>query len=111
MLNATQVMKVLENLPLNSVVFVSYIAGRKPHAKAYQEGERAVEDEGISPRHFTGTFQGVRLAGKHKEPVFTLWVEERDSVHRDGKKTPGAFRAFNPSLGKVLTLEVVSRAS
>lgn len=111
MLNGNDVLKVLENLPVDSIVFVSYIPGRKPHAKAFEAGERAVVDEGISPRHFTGKFKGVRRTAKLQEVVFTLWVEERDSVHRDGTKTVGAFRAFNPSLGKLLTLTVVHKAS
>lgn len=110
MMNPDDVMKVLTGLPLDSVLFVSYVPGRKPHARACQEGERAIE-EGISPRHFTGTFKGVHRSKRLNEVVFTLWVEERDSVRRDGTKTPGAYRAFNPSLGRVLTLKVVQRAS
>lgn len=108
-MDANTAYDILKDLPLESTIFVSYIPGRKPHAKAYQEGERAVVDEGISPRHFTGTFQGLSKS-KRGEMVFTIWTEERDSVGRDGSKTKGAYRAFNPSLGRLLTLEVVRRA-
>lgn len=109
-MDATTAYELLKDLPLDSVLFVSYIPGRRPHAKAYREGERAVMQEGISPRHFTGTFKGVSKTKRLNEVVFTLWCEERDSVHRDGTITNGAYRAFNPSLGRLLTLEVVKKA-
>lgn len=107
-MDATTAYDLLKDLPLDSTVFVSYVPGRAPSAQALREGERAM-NEGISPRHFTGTFKGVSKT-KRNEVVFTLWVEERDSIARDGTKTPGAYRAFNPSLGRLLSLEVVRRA-
>ena len=109
MLNAAATLKILKNLPLESVLFVSYIAGREPKPQALETANRAVHDEGISPRHFTGTFKGVWITLKG-EVAFTLWVEERDSIARDGSKSPGAYRTFNPSLGQLMTLEVLSVA-
>lgn len=108
-MDATTAYEILKDLPLDSTLFVSYVAGRAPSAQALREGERAM-NEGISPRHFTGTFKGVRKTKRTDEVVFTLWCEERDSVHRDGTVTNGAYRAFNPSLGRLLTLEVVKKA-
>jgi len=103
MVNGKQMVAALKDVPLNSTVFVSYLAGRRPGPQARQEAARSVS-EGINPRHFTGKFRGIYFTQKWKEPVLTLWVEERDS---DGKR--GAFRAFNPQLGRMLTLEVVER--
>ena len=108
-MDANTAYELLKDLPLDSILFVSYIPGRRPHAKAYREGARAIE-EGISPRHFTGALKGVSRTKRLNEVVFTLWCEERDSVHRDGTVTNGAYRAFNPSLGRLLTLEVVQKA-
>ena len=107
-MDANTAYDTLKDLPLESIVFVSYIPGRRPSAQAIREGERSIA-EGVSPRHFTGAFKGVSKT-KRNEVVFTLWVEERDSIGRDGTKTQGAYRAFNPTLGRLLTLEVVQRA-
>ena len=107
-MDANTAYDTLKDLPLDSVVSVSYVPGRRPSARAIEEAARAIES-GISPRQFTGTFKGVSKT-KRNEVVFTLWVEERDSIAADGTKTPGAYRAFNPSLGRLLSLEVVQRA-
>lgn len=108
MLNTTDTVKALKDVPLNSVLFVSYVPGRKPSTRAYQEAQRAIEVEGISPRHFTGRLHSAHMTRKG-EFVFTLWVEERDST-QDGKVVHGAYRAFNPALGTLLTLQVLEKA-
>lgn len=48
---------------------------------------------------------------KFNEPVLTMWVEERDSTNKDsGQVVRGAYRAFNPCLGKLIHLSVLERA-
>jgi hypothetical protein len=108
-LSWTDMVAALKDVPKGSTIFVSYIPGRPAAAQALREGERATA-EGVSPRHFTGRLDRVWQTKRYREWCFTLWVEERDSTHRNGTMTRGAFRAFNPSLGRLLTLEVIQRA-
>jgi hypothetical protein len=100
-ISGTEMVKRLKDVAEDSIVFVSYLAGRRPSTQALRECSRAGE-EGISPRHFTGHFKKVWVT-KRGEPVLSVWVEERDSKGRQG-----AFRTFNPSLGKLLSLEVLA---
>lgn len=104
MINTAQMLQVLKDVPVGSTVFVSYKAGRRPGPNAALECARA-ESEGINLRHFTGKLEGVHKA-KNGDHYFTLWVEERDSI-KNGTPSPGNYRAFNPALGTLLTLEVL----
>lgn len=110
MVNTDKMLEVLKDVPPGSVVFVSYTAGRRGSPQAAQEAARAVE-EGLSLRHFTGKLEGVhKHTTKRGQWYFTLWVEERDSI-KNGQKTQGNFRAFNPSLGTLHHIEVIERAA
>jgi hypothetical protein len=108
MINTTKMVEILKDVPVGSKIFVSYNAGRRPGPKAAQECARA-EEEGINLRHFTGKLEGVHVTKKGQH-YFTLWVEERDSI-KDGVKSQGNFRAFNPALGALHTLEVLEVAA
>lgn len=109
-MDATQLVQRMKDVPVDSILFVSYLAGRRPTPRAYQEASRSIA-EGIAPRHFTGRFVSLTFTKRFQEPVLTLWVEERDSTNKDsGQVVRGAYRAFNPCLGKLLTLSVVERA-
>ena len=111
MINATQLESKLQNVPEGSIIFVSYIPGRPPTSRAISEARRAIVEEGIAPRHFTGALKALWKT-KKGQTVLTLWVNERDSVSRDGAgMTEGAYRAFNPSLGRLLSVEVIQRAA
>jgi hypothetical protein len=109
MINQAKMLEILKGVPPGSIIFVSYSAGRRPSPQALIESARAVE-EGLALRHFTGKLEGVHKKGKvhWDEYYFTVWVEERDSA-KNGM-TPGNFRAFNPSLGRLHHLEVIQRA-
>lgn len=100
-ITGSQMFERLKDIPEGSVLFVSYIAGRPPCPQALRECARA-DREGIAPRHFTGHLASLWV-NRRGEHGITMWVEERDSA--DGK--PGAYRRFNPSLGKLFTLEVI----
>ncbi len=104
MIDANEMVLKMVDVPVDSIVFVSYLAGRPASPRAAQEAARALA-EGVNPRHFTGRFKGVSFT-KKGDPVMTLWVEERDSA-----SGPGAYRAFNPCLGKLLALEVLQANS
>lgn len=106
-MNGNQMVEVLKDVPLDSIVFVSYLAGRRPTDRAIREASRSLA-EGIAPRHFTGKFRGIYYTQKWKEPILTVWVEERDSGN---PMSQGAYRAFNPALGRLITLEVVQVAN
>jgi hypothetical protein len=105
MLNSTEMVLKMVDVPVDSVVFVSYVAGRPSSPQAALESARS-RAEGINPRHFTGRFKGISFTKKANEPVMTLWVEERDS---QGGSVRGAYRAFNPALGTLLALEVLEK--
>ena len=109
MVNQATMLEILKDIPPGSVIFVSYSAGRQPCPQALRESARAVE-EGIALRHFTGKLEGVhKKVRSRNEWYFTLWVEERDS-EKNGTLTPGNFRAFNPSLGRLHHIAVIEKA-
>lgn len=95
---------LLKDMPEGTKLFVSYTAGRQPSPQALRECSRSAQ-EGIAPRHFTGTLKSVWVTKRH-QPVLTMWVEERDSGDR---LTPGAYRTFNPALGKLRVLVVLEQ--
>ena len=95
----------LKDMPEGTKLFVSYTAGRPPSTQALRESARAGE-EGIAKRYFTGTLKSVWLTKRFQEPVLTMWVEERDS---GPNLTPGAYRTFNPRLGKLRVLVVLEQ--
>jgi len=101
MITAAQMVKAMENVALDSIVFVAYTAGRPAGPQGIEECSKARE-EGINLTHYTGQFKGIRVT-KKGEHVMTLWVQERGEN--------GAYRAFNPSLGTLRTLEVIQPAA
>jgi hypothetical protein len=103
-ITATQMAEMMKDVPMDSIVFVGYLAGRPSGPQGIKEASFARE-QGINLTHYTGQFKGIRVT-KKGEPVMTLWVEERDSA-----SGPGAYRAFNPALGTLRTLEVIKRAA
>lgn len=107
-LTAIDVVRVLKDVPLESILFVSYLAGRQPTPQAIKEAQRS-SFEGIASRHYTGALKALTTTQKG-ETVVTLWVEERDSPRGSGGLQRGAYRAFNPSLGRMLVLEVLELA-
>lgn len=105
-LNEQTMLSVLETAGIGTKVFVSYLPGRP--VKGFTpliEAQRAV-DEGIALRHFTGTLEGLKV-NKKGEAYMILWSLERDSLQPDGSLTEGNYRAMNPSLGELLTIEVL----
>lgn len=105
-MNEAEMLEKLAGCGRGTRVFLSYIAGRvNLHPNAQAERERA-EDEGLNLRHYTGTLESLRDTSKGQK-LLTLWVEERDSHTPEGALVPGNYRAFNPNLGRMLTLEVL----
>lgn len=102
MINAKEMAKRLANVPLDSIVFVGYVAGRPVGPQGIKEAAIAIE-EGFNLTQYTGQFRGIREA-RNGDLILTVWVQER------GVGSPGAYRAFNPSLGTLRTLEVLELA-
>lgn len=86
-----------------SQVFVSYVPGREPTARAVREAGRSSR-QGISRRHFVGTLHRVWRT-KRGQPVITVLCDNRDD-ERTGSQQ--GYRTFNPELGSLLVLEVLS---
>jgi len=100
MINATQMAEKMKDVPLDSIVFVAYEAGRPSGPQGIAESAKA-RQEGLNLTHYTGHFKGIRVT-KSGHHVMTLWVQERGEA--------GAYRAFNPALGTLRTLEVLQLA-
>jgi len=101
MITALQMVQKMKDVPLNSVVFVGYLAGRPAGPQGIKEASKARE-QGINLTHYTGQFRGIRVTRK-REVIMTVWVQERGEA--------GAYRAFNPALGTLRTLEVIQLAA
>jgi hypothetical protein len=103
MMNEISTMKALVGVPEGATLFVSYLPGREPTARAVREAERA-RQEGLARRHFLGTLASQRIT-KKGEFVFTVLCDNRDDERRG---TQDGYRTFNPSLGTLLAVEVIA---
>ena len=104
MLTAQDMVAKLDGVEKGATVFVSYLAGKAPTARAMEEAERA-EREGYSKRWFFGRLES-KWTTKKGEPVFCVYSLTRDNS--DDPAAEGHYRTFNPALGKLLSLEVVA---
>lgn len=86
-----------------ALVFVSYNAGRAPTARAIREASPALE-AGMNRRHFVGKFAGLSL-NQRGEVYFTVLCDNR--INENTGSAPH-YRSFNPSLGKLINLEVIN---
>lgn len=98
-----EMLNKLREIPFGSLVFVSYTAGREPTDRAIRESKRS-RREGINGRHFIGTLEVVRRT-KKDEVIMVIKCDNRED-ERNGY--PYGFRAFNPNVGTLLTLERIS---
>ena len=104
-LDQTDLLDALASVPLGSVLFVSYVAGREPTERA------RVEAAGEVPRrYFTGVLHNIWCT-KKGEWVLTMWTWNRKTRQKDGTFVEGAYRTFNPSLGKLIVVDVIRPAS
>lgn len=102
MLTETEALEKLSSAQPGATLFVSYLAGRPPTDRAVREARRA-EREGFARRHFTGVLTDAWVTRKG-EFVFRVLCGERDDERRG---TEDGYRTFNPSLGTLLSLEVI----
>jgi len=102
MMNSEQMVNTLKNVPEGALLFVSYIAGREPTERAIQEAKPHTENPARSRRHFVGTLSRVWTA-RNGDPILTIHAHNRNT----GDKA-GGYRSFNPSLGQLLAVQVLS---
>ena len=86
------------NATKETVVFVRYITGRKATVQAVKEAQEAA-DWGKTPEEFLGHFESLRRT-KKGDLVLTLFVHNRGET--------GKFRAFNPNLGDLKEVQILS---
>lgn len=96
MLNATDIAALLANATENTIVHIDYIAGRPATDRAIKEYAEA-SDWNKPSTSYTGHFAGMKT-NKFGELVVTLFVHNRGEA--------GKYRAFNPKVGKVLSLRI-----
>lgn len=102
MLTTTDMLARLSNVSRGTLLFVSYAAGREPTARAIEEARPHTENPKRSRRHFVGELSSVWTA-RNGDTIMTVYVHNRDTGGE-----PGAYRSFNPALGELLALEVLS---
>jgi len=90
-----------------SLIFASYSAGKEPTPKALRESFRAIRMEGLAPRHCLGRLVRVWTT-KKGQTVMTVFADTRDTEHYNGQMTEGAYRTYNPSLGRLWGLEIIN---
>lgn len=100
-----QMIEKLRSTEPGSILFVSYEAGREPTDRAILESERAVLKEGLARRHYVGELKAMWTT-KRGDTVLTIMAYNRDRVS-GGKLVEGGYRTFNPSLGQLLSVEVI----
>lgn len=87
---------VLANATSDTIVHLTYAAGRPANAQGKREFAEA-RDWNKHPREFVGNFVSLKR-NKRGEQVLTLFVHNRGEV--------GAYRTFNPSLGEIKSIVV-----
>jgi hypothetical protein len=103
MISAQEMLTRLNGVQKGQRVFVSYVAGRPPTARAEREAQKA-DDEGYSKRWFEGSLESVWVT-KKGEPVMTVLSTTR--YNQDDPTAEAHYRTFNPALGCLLTLEIL----
>lgn len=98
MLNANDIAALLANATEETIVHVEYLAGRPVTERAKREFEEA-SDWNKPATSYVGNFAGMKT-NKWGELVVTIFCHNRGEI--------GAYRAFNPKVGKVLSLRVVN---
>lgn len=89
---------LLANATPDTIIHLDYVARRPASAIAHEEFE-AAQDWGKRPTSYIGNFSSLKR-NKKGEIVLTLFVHNRGEI--------GKYRAFNPTLGTLRHIEVVT---
>ena len=101
-MNEKDMIEKLKGVTNGSILFISYEPGAKSTKKAIKESHFDTKIIGCNPRHFVGEYIGLQVCNTG-EVILIVNVFNR---RRDGLY-PGGVRSFNPSFGKLHTLEVI----
>jgi len=104
-----QEMRAIAQRAIGSTVFVSYVAGREPTGRAVEEARPHTTDPTRPRRYLYGEVTSV-WQNRLGEWCLTLFAENRDTV-RNGIRFEGGYRTINPSLGKLIVLDVIRPAA
>lgn len=99
-MNAAQLQAALANANEDTIVHLSYVAGRPASEQGKAEFAMARDwngDRGRPATYYIGHFRGFKTT-KKGDVVLTLFCANRADV--------GNFRTFNPNLGTVLSVAV-----
>lgn len=99
-----EVTKKLEGVPPGTEIFVSYRAGGPVSLRAEFEARKA-SDNGYNRRFLQGKLERV-FTNKRGQLAVCLFTYTRYNLDRP--EAEGHYRTFNPSVGQVLSLEVLS---
>lgn len=97
-----QMKDALKGVSPGQTLFVSYLVGREPTERAIREALPHTTNPFRSRRHFVGEFANVRTT-KNGDEILTIHAQNRNT----GDK-PGGYRSFNPRLGQLLGLTILS---
>lgn len=90
---------------VGALIFVSYVAGRKATERAIDEARPHTEDPTRVRRYLFGRLTSV-WQNKKGEWCLTLFAENRDTI-KAGVRYEGGYRTINPSLGRLVVLDVI----
>ena len=94
---------------VGATIFVSYVAGRRATERAVEEARPHTEDPARPRRYLFGEITSV-WQNRKGEWCLTLFAENRDTI-RGGVRFKGGHRTINPSLGKLIVLDVIRPAA
>lgn len=101
-----QEMREIAERAVGATIFVSYVAGREPTAKAVAEAELHTKDPARPRRYLYGQLTSV-WQNRHGEWCLTLFAENRSTLWKD-IMFEGGYRTINPSLGQLIVLDVIA---
>lgn len=93
---------------VGATIFASYVAGRPATERAIEEARPHTTDPARPRRYLFGRITSV-WRNRKGEWCLTLFAENRDTI-RGGIRFQGGHRTINPSLGKLVVLEVIRPA-
>ena len=106
-INEEQMLEILDGACEGSTVSLTYEAGDMRTDKAKMDAERSVR-EGVGKNYHFGPLTKI-WKNKNGKFVFSVFTDTRDTIKPDGTITRGNYRTYNPSLGKLTSLSVVSK--
>ena len=95
----TDLKALFQGVEKGTIVFLKYRAGRRPTMGAVREAMEA-EQYGMEQNEYFGHFDSLNVT-KKGDTVLTLFVTNRGAN--------GAYRAFNPSLGTLEDIQILSQ--